>query len=186
MDNNNLIVPLPSFLAKAAESQLLEDDTVSVQLKGAFQEALICTESRVLIVKRGFMTGHIFGRDVFQLPYVNIAGAQVNRHLLTGYFEVSAGGMQNTPKSYWQTGKSGPEHAPNCISLNRPLFRKFEAAANFIMERVQIASGLGQPARGGTASPIELLEKLAALHKNGVLTDAEFAQKKTEILANMT
>ena len=54
-----------------------------------------------MIVKSGFMTGQMFGSSVFQLPYGGIASAEVKYRILSGYFEVSAGGMQNTAKSYW-------------------------------------------------------------------------------------
>jgi len=42
---------------------------------------------------------------MFQCPYANVAGAQVNLRLVTGYFEVSTGGMQNMPKSFWSNDK---------------------------------------------------------------------------------
>ena len=50
------------------------------------------------------MTGQILGTDTFQCPYSMVAGAEVRFHLLTGYFDLSTGGMQNTPKSFWQGG----------------------------------------------------------------------------------
>ena len=42
-----------------------------------------------------------------------------------------------------------------------------------------------QPAQDKTASNLELLEKLAKLREMGVLTEEEFQQKKTEVLAKM-
>jgi hypothetical protein len=65
------------------------------------------------------MTGQIFGTDIFQCPYANVAGAQVNFHLLTGYFELSAGGMQNTRKSFWNSDKNvSAAKAPNCVAIS--------------------------------------------------------------------
>ncbi len=89
-----------------------------VQLKGAFTEALICTDFRVLIIKGGRMTGQVFGTDTFQCNYLNIAAAEVRFHLVTGYFELSMGGMQNTPKSFWQVSKKPTAaRASNCVSI---------------------------------------------------------------------
>jgi hypothetical protein len=98
----SLIEELPGRIERALRTLLSEGEVVHVKLRGAFTEALVCTDRRVLIVKGGFMTGQIFGTNAFQLPYSNVAGVEVKFHLLTGYFEVSAGGMQNLPKpSYW-------------------------------------------------------------------------------------
>ena len=47
-----------------------------------------------------------------------------------------------------------------------------------------IASSLGSQKNTQT-DPIEALERLAALHKTGVLSDAEFADKKAELLARI-
>jgi hypothetical protein len=110
-------------------------EIVQVKLKGVFKEALVCTDRRVLILKSGFMTGHVFGTNVFQSPYRNITSAQVNTHLFTGYFEISAGGVQNVATSYWASGKNSPQKRDNCISLNRRLFKTFQRAANFITAR---------------------------------------------------
>jgi len=183
---NELITPIPGRLEKALKEQLNAHEEILVRLKGAYKEALICTSTRVVIVKAGFYTGNFFGSDTFQMPYTNVAGAQVNKHLLTGYFEISAGGMQNTPKSFWQNDRSSPQRAPNCISLTRSQFGVFTSAANFIMSHaheVRVSSS------AGTSLPREdaagLLEKLAKLRDQGVLSEAEFVAKKADILAKI-
>jgi len=48
--------------------------------------------------------------------------------------------------------------------------------------RVPAAAPPATPA-AGAVDPIEQLTKLAELHKQGVLTDAEFAAQKAKILA---
>jgi hypothetical protein len=181
--DHNLIGSLSNLLEKAVTAQLIEQERVLIKLQGAFQEALVCTGSRIFIVKRGFMAGNLFGRDVFQIPLANVAGAQVNRHLLTGYFEISAGGMQNTAKSYWQSGRASPEKAPNCVALSRSQFSQFEAAANFIMQQVH-ATQIGAPAPLSD-DPVILLQKLDQLRKSGLISDAEFASKRAEIIARI-
>ncbi len=116
-----MIEPIPERLERALRQTLAPGERVFVQLKGAFKEALVCTDFRVLILKGGWMTGQLLGTDTFQCPYPNIAGAEVRFHLFTGYFELSAGGMQNTPRSFWQTGKKpAAAHAPNCVSISGP------------------------------------------------------------------
>jgi len=184
MNDANLIWNLPGRLSRIVQENLTPGEQVIVKLKGVFNEALVCTERRVMVIKSGFMTGNTFGSDIFQVPYANITGAQVNAHLLTGYFEVSAGGIRNQPKSYWQTDKNSPEKSPNCVSLNRGLFTPFRAASNLIIERVYRAHA-PQNASDNPPTGTVLLEHLAKLRDAGILSDAEFEAKKTEILSRL-
>lgn len=130
---SDLLEDISSGLEKKLSELLQPTETVLLKLKGAFNEALVCTNLRVLILKAGFMTGHLFGANVFQLPYRSITSAQVNTHLLTGYLEVSAGGVQNTPANYWARGNDSPQKRENCVALVRALFPKFQRAAGFIL-----------------------------------------------------
>lgn len=102
----DLIDALPAGLTKKLQQILAAGESVEVQLKGVWNEVPVCTDRRVLILKSGIMTGQVFGSNAFQLPYSNIAGVEVKFHLLTGFFELSAGGMQNTDKSYWATNNA--------------------------------------------------------------------------------
>ena len=91
------------------------------------------------------MTGQIFGTDTFQCPYSMVAGAEVRFHLLTGYFDLSTGGMQNTPKSFWEGGdKPAAAKAPNCVSISGPdMAQKFRQACAFIMQMAAQGSDRG-------------------------------------------
>ena len=133
-----LIEAIPSKLERALRQSLAPNERVLVKLRGAFSEALICTDTRVLILKSGWMTGQIFGVGTFQVPYVAVAGAEVNFHLVTGYFEISAGGMQSTPKSFWQLGtKQTAAKASNCVSISgSPQAQNFRQASSLIMQMV--------------------------------------------------
>jgi hypothetical protein len=54
-----------------------------------------------------------------------------------------------------------------------------------------VATPTEQPGLASESGPyqshnvLEMIEKLAALHERGVLTDAEFAAKKTELLGRL-
>ena len=126
----DLIDALPHGLEASLRKVLADGERVEVQLKGVWKEALVCTDRRVMILKSGFMTGQTFGSNVFQIPYGNVGGVEVTFHILTGYFELSAGGMQNTAKSYWSKDKgTDPAKAPNCVTLNtRPQAARFRTA----------------------------------------------------------
>lgn len=180
---------LPEKVLKSIN--LMTGEKVLLWLKGTFKEWLVCTDKQVFIVKKGFMTGHTFGNGVFQMPYKNIAGATVNFHLMSGYFELSAGGMQNTSKSYWSNKKGeNPQQAPNCISItSKKLAEQFKGACGFIMDKIQDQSQAGQvqnnPVNVTAESIPDQIKKLAELKDAGILTEEEFSTKKSELLAKM-
>ena len=72
-----MIEQIPDRLERTLRQTLVPGERVLVKLKGAFKEALVCTDTRVLILKGGWMTGQIFGTDTFQCPYSMVAGAEV-------------------------------------------------------------------------------------------------------------
>jgi len=176
-----VIEPIPDRLERTLRQTLAPGERVYIQLRGAFAEALVCTDTRIIILKGGWMTGQLFGTDTFQCPYANIAGAEVKFHLLTGYFELSAGGMQNTPKSFWKNdNKVRAANAPNCVSIGGPdQANKFRRACAFIMART---AGGRQPYAAGNDA-IAALERLADLRASGVLSETEFRTVKARLLA---
>lgn len=179
-----MIEPIPEPLERTLTSALAPNERVAVKLRGVYKEALVCTNIRVLILKAGFMTGQLFGTDVFQCPYPNVAGAQVNFNLVTGYFELSAGGMQNTKKSFWNNDKAvSAAKAPNCVSISgRVQADKFRQACAFIMH---MASGGVTGGVQNSGDSINTLERLAKLRDTGVISSTEFEQKKAQILSRM-
>lgn len=86
MNNPALDQTFPAVLEKVVQGNLASGETVPVRLRAAFKEALVCTDRRVMIIKSGFMAGQMFGSDVFQVPYGNIASAEVKYRILSGYF----------------------------------------------------------------------------------------------------
>lgn len=134
------IEELPHRLRRALPEILVPGERVDIQLKGAFKEALVCTDRQVIILKAGFMTGQIFGSSAFQVPYKNITGVQIKKHLMSGYFELSAGGVQNVPVSYWGKGQRDAAKRENCVSLNRQHFHAFQEACNVILSRISGAT----------------------------------------------
>jgi hypothetical protein len=175
-----MIEAIPDKLERTLSQTLAPGERVFIKLKGAFQEGLVCTDTRVLILKGGWMTGQIFGTDTFQCPYSNVAGAEVRFHLLTGYFELSAGGMQNMPRSFWDTGKKpAAAKAPNCVSISgQDRATKFRQACAFIMAMVT----QGRQPYAATDDTIAALERLARLRASGVLSETEFRQMKAQVL----
>jgi hypothetical protein len=179
-----MLESIPDKLERTLSLALAPNEKVFIKLRGAFKEALVCTSTRVIILKGGLMTGQVFGTDMFQCPYPNVAGAQVNFHLLRGYFELSAGGMRNTPKSFWNSDKSvNAAKAPNCVAIGgREQAAKFREACAFIMQQ---ASGGVRASMHAGEDGLTTLERLAKLRDAGVISAAEYQAKKTEILSRL-
>ncbi len=181
-----LIQTIPAGLERTLGENLTAGETVAIKLKGAWKEVLVCTDRRVLILKSGFMTGQTFGSDLFQLPYAAIASAEVKFHLISGYFEVSAGGMQNTAKSVWSADRNAdPAKSPNCVSLNsRAMANTFRQACTFIMEKVAASRTVPAPPAQSLETDIAgAIERLWKLHTDGALTRDEFEAGKAKLLA---
>lgn len=179
---------LPDRLEAELRKILSPGEAVLLKVKGAWKEGLICTDRRVMILKSGLMTGQAFGSNVYQEPYSNIAGVQVTFHLMSGYFELNAGGMQNTRKSYWSSDpKSDPSKAPNCISLNnKKLAEKFRTACSFILNMVDNSRRSAPVTSQRTTESIpEQIRQLAHLRDQGILSSEEFETKKKDLLNRM-
>lgn len=193
-----LIERLPGRLTKALASLLGPQETLYIALRGSFKEALVCSDTRAIIIKGGFFTRQTFGTTTYQLPYANVAGAEVKAHLLTGYFQLNAGGMERVHKSWWESsrpiiGTNSPrsasaQEAPNSVSLQRSQFARFQRAAAFIMSKVAEAHSAttAPPTRQGSPQDvISALEKLGQLRDSGVLTQEEFETNKAQLLKRL-
>lgn len=163
------------------------NEKIYVALKGAFKEYLFCTDRTVYISKKGFMTGHTFGDSTFKMAYENITNAEVDYHLASGYFELSAGGLQNKPLNYWDNKGNSPQKAPNAISITGTDLRDdFVRATHFIMDKV------AESKRAHTTpiiqqvtqerSVADQIRDLKSLVDEGLLTQEEFDAKKKQIL----
>lgn len=170
----------------AARSVLSPDEHILVALKGAFKEYLICTDTSVHIIKKGFMTGHTFGNGDFKMPYANVTNAEVDYHMMSGYFELSSGGLQNRRYNYWSSdAKDDPAKQPNVISLNnKQAADLFRQAANFIMEKSAEAK---QPQtvsvqKESTVSAADEIKKFKELLDMGAISQEEYEAKKKQLL----
>lgn len=185
LDQNSLYHQ-PNYIKEvvnAAQSIVPENETIFIALRGAFKEYLVCTENNVYIIKKGYMTGHVFGGGAFKMPYRNITNVEVSFGFGGGYFEVSAGGIQNTPKNYWSNDKkSDPAKQPNTISLTRADKESFTHASNLILERVALSHQSGTTQIFQQESPADQIRKYKALLDDGIITQEEFSKKKKELL----
>jgi hypothetical protein len=141
---------LPPKLDELVRNNQMAGEEILLCIKGLQQEFLVCTDRRVMIVKSGFMTGNTFGSNLFQLSYANVTSAQVKSGFLGGYFELSTGGMQNTPKHLMNSAAKGQptaQHSPNCVSFHSSYAERFRTACAFILERTELVAAWVTPSQ---------------------------------------
>lgn len=170
-----------------AVSLVPKDEVVYIMLKGAFKEFLICTDKTIYIYKTGYMTGHMVGGGTFSMPLANVTNVSLDFHFATGYFAVSAGGLQNTQKNFWSNDpKNDPAKSPNTITVNSAVQPLFQHA-------VQMINGTLLPTaknphvttvtpQDKITDPIDEVRKLKGLLDDGIITEEEFETKKKQLL----
>lgn len=203
MPQDHLIEKLPGRIEKHTPKVLMEGEIVEIALRGAWGEALVCTDRRLIILKGGLLfVGQTFGVGVYQQPYGNIAGVTCRTGLLSlGSFEVTTAGMGYAAGTF--LGQRGTEEAsklPNAVSYqDKASAARFQEAANWVMGRIhQQHAGTTPPAPAGTPVPPPAaptaaphagvfadLDRLAQAHRDGILTEAEFEAKKQVLLAKL-
>ncbi|TMC55648.1 MAG: hypothetical protein E6J20_00140 [Chloroflexi bacterium] len=143
--------------------------------------SVVVTDRRVFIIKVGWRTGQTGGGAVTSYDHRTITSVEVRFSMLTGIFEVTAGGMQNKRLSAY--GKDARE-APNAFPIQKKQTAKFQQVAALIREQAGAASApvMAAPATEGIPDQIA---KLASLRDAGILTADEFEAKKAELLARL-
>lgn len=172
-----------------AKNVMQEDDILCSVLKGAFKEYLVVTSNTLYIIKSGYLTGHLIGQGNFSMPLSAITNVSVDFHIMSGYFAVSAGGLQNVPLNYWSNDKStDPAKLPNTISLNGAQKADFVKVANLINSQLIPAAKNTQTVQNivqaaPVASIADELLKLKQLLDAGALTQEEFDSQKSKLLS---
>ena len=120
----------------------------------------IATDQRLL-----FYAKKLTGYDCEAFPYTNISSMEMGKSLMGHYINFFASG--NSAKMKW-------------ISTGDVRAFVDTVKAQMASAKSTKASSSEQP-----MDPVEQLERLGKLHATGVLTDAEFASKKAEILSRI-
>jgi len=170
------------------DANLRPDETVQVIINGPSNQAMIGTDRRVFVYKKGFMAGATFGAEMTSWEYRSLVGVQIHTGMMSGTVVLQAPGQTGTKTSVWASGDGDPYKAPNAIPLNRP-FDQAKAAVARLRELIEEAHrggpSVASAQRGaGPGSLADELKKLAELRDAGVLSEDEFAAMKTRLLSD--
>ncbi len=142
---------------------LWEDEHVNHMLQGTYNNgvgALFATNKRLIFVDKGL----IFGLKVEDFPYDKVTSIQYETGMLLGSLTIFASGNRADIK--------------NC---DKKLVRSFG-------EYVRARTGAAPEAKSASVPPaqgsvLDQLERLGKLKADGVLTETEFQQQKSRLLA---
>jgi hypothetical protein len=164
---------------EAVQQTLAADEQVRLVIHGASSQAIIATDRRALVFKKGFMAGASFGSELTSWTYRTLVGVQIHTGMMSGAIVLQGPGQAGKRTSYWKGGDSDPHQAPNAIPLTRP----FDEAHKRVAE---LGRMIDDAHRSLPAAAPELvadeLRKLADLRTEGVLTEDEFAAQKAKLL----
>lgn len=160
---------LPDELATALQQDLLPDEEVKVVIHGVSGSALIGTDRRLFVYKKGWMSGATFGQKLNSWDYRNIVGIQLEQGAITGYIAIQAPGVAAVDASYWSRGKGDPWKLPNAIAIT-----KSETVRQGVSELRNLIAAFQQRSTAPASAPsvqvdVDPLEQIKSL---GELRDA--------------
>jgi hypothetical protein len=168
---------------EALDANLDTGERVVVVITGASNQAVIGTDRRAFVYKKGFMAGATFGSEMTSWDYRNLVGVQLHAGMMSGSVVLQAPGQSGSKTSYWKQGDADPFKAPNAIPVSRP----FDQAEKGVAELRRLIAQAHAPVQAPAAAPqpvsvAEEIAKLAELSSSGALTDEEFAAAKARLL----
>jgi len=174
------IAKMKKKVVTSLEENLRPGEPIKVVVEGAHGQVIVGTDSRLFVIKPGFMAGASFGAEVTSWGYKNLVGVQVHKGMLTGSVTVQAPGQEGHRGSYWGSNKSDPAKAPNAIPVAAEWPKVKEAVAKLQHLIDDSHNPSATPTSDGSLA--DEMRKLAELHDAGVLADEEFAAAKQRLL----
>jgi hypothetical protein len=166
-------------------TNLREDEIVRVVIAGSSGQVVAGTDSRVFVLKPGFVAGASFGVETVSWGHRQITGIQLHQGMKTGALIIQAPGQSGVSTSYWKESDSDPFKAPNAIPIagDWTAIRRAVAILQDLIDHAQ-TPGQAQPASPtvNSASIASEITQLAALRAEGALTESEFAAAKARLI----
>lgn len=154
--------------ARALGENLAPDETVRVVIRGRASQAIVGTDTRVLVLKPGFIPGADPAAEVSSWDYRDVAGVEVNERILGGSVALRVPGRDAIELPFWGGGSADPREAPNAIPAGGD-WDVIRARADSLASLIDAQHA--SDTRSESAA--QLLRELEDLHRHGVLSDAE-------------
>lgn len=144
----------------------------------------------VTITRQGFLARASVGKGEKHIPITSIAAVQWKPAgpLVNGYIQFTAGGQESRAAFGRQTTDAARDE--NSVVFTRKQMPQFEqlraAVQHALAARVQgTPPPPAQPPMQQQASPQERMAQLQGLHQARMISDAEFEQRRQEILRSI-
>lgn len=102
-------------------SNLMEGEEIRFVIQGLWDSAMIATQYRVFVYKRGLIGGVMGGSKLITWDMDIIHGVQMEFGKNTGFISLQTPNAIVADTSYWNTDATSPHKSPNAISINKPL-----------------------------------------------------------------
>ncbi len=178
--------PLGKKEALSLGRHLHPDEKVLGQVIGSFNQLLVATDRKVMIIKSGLMSGQTFGVKETSFDYRLIVGVEVKAGPLQGELQIISAGFTGSQGNR-NRDKVKMAEEPNGLVFGSSELKHFSVMANKIRET---AGNLAAPTPTTVTNepkhtiPEQILA-LSELHKAGIISEDEFQNKKSELLGRM-
>jgi len=145
-------------------------------LPGTAGQALVALDRRLLLLKAGAAAGRAFRGMAASYRYADIAEISFRFGEVNSVIRVSP--LEPRAREWWQwsAASEDPLRAPDCLLVPSSAAVECRAYVERLRELVADARGERPPPL------VSELERLAALHDSGALSDEEFARAKRSLL----
>jgi hypothetical protein len=106
------------------DKNLSYHEKVRVIIQGLSDSAIIGTDTRCFVYKRGLMGVAAFEGKLISWNYSNLNGVQLEIGLHSGVVSLLGPGTTSKDMSYWNTHKEGSAASPYEISLTEELYKQ--------------------------------------------------------------
>lgn len=106
------------------DRNLLHDEKVKVIIQGLSDSAIIGTDTRCFVYKRGIMGGVGFGGKLISWDYADLNGVQLEAGVHSGVVSLQGPGTTSKDMSYWNSRQDGPAASPYELSLTPELYKQ--------------------------------------------------------------
>lgn len=170
----------------ALDENLLPGETVRVIIRGTYDSAIIGTDRRAFVFKKGMFSGAFLGKKLTTYDYRNLTGVHQEHGMMNGVVALQGVGIEANDLSFWSTGKQDPMKAPNAVATNSSHKDQAREGSALLRQLITARHSAGAaPVTAAAPDVTDQLRKLGELRDAGVLTDAEFEAKKAELLARL-
>ena len=188
------IEPLSKRTRTLVLEQMRPDETVLLCIVGESGQALVALASRLLVVKAGLGARLSLSEEVASFDYAGVDDIELVAGEVNAIITVRPGRPAHA-KEWWQARdpSEDPIRAMNAIVIPTARRSEYEPQVEELRRLVagstsrqgpgaETAVPGSQAAGGGAGETVSLLERLAALHASGSLSDEEFERAKRKLL----